>query len=282
MFSKGVKHMLLAGLFFSLMNVGVKFLENIPAIEIVFFRSMVTLCISVVMIYRLGLPFLGNNKPILILRGVFGLGALSLFFLSIQKLPFATAVTLQQLAPIFSSIFALFLLKERLRLPQWLFFAISFAGVVLMKGFNNDIPHLYFWVGVLSAVFSGLAYNMVRKLKDSDHPLVVVMYFPLVALPIAGVFSYFTWVQPQGWEWLILLGVGIATQIAQVNLTKALQLEELGKVSIVSYLSIVYALFIGAIFFEDHYNVLTILGIFLVVLGVLLNLWFTKEKKTSA
>ena len=279
MLSKGIRHMLVAGVFFTLMNFGVKYLENIPAIEIVFFRSIVSLVISAIMIKQMGLSFLGNNKIVLFLRGFFGVVALSLYFFTLQKLPFASAVTIMQLSPIFTTILAIFILKEVVKAPQWLFFLVSFVGVALIKGFNPDIPLKYFMLALLSTFFSALAYNMVRKLKDSDHPIVVVFYFPLVALPFAGILSYFQWVQPSWTEFLILLGIGIATQIAQVNMTKAMQLEELGKVSIVGYLTMVYALFIGAIFFKETYNWITLVGMGLVIAGVLLNLRFTRTKK---
>lgn len=281
MLSKGIKHMLVAGIFFSLMNVGVKYLDNIPAIEIVFFRSLVTLVISAVMIRLLGISFLGNNKVVLFLRGFFGVIALSLYFLCLQNMPLASAVTIMQLSPIFTTILAIFILKERVKLPQWAFFLISFLGVALIKGFDPEMPLLYFVLAILSAFISALAYNMVRKLKDSDHPLVVVFYFPLVAMPVAGLMTYFVWVQPEPIEWLILIGIGIATQIAQVNMTKALQMEEVGKVSIVRYLTIVYAIIIGYVFFKDDYGWITLLGISFVVFGVLLNLWYTQQKKES-
>lgn len=281
MLSKGIKHMLVAGVFFSLMNVGVKYLDNIPAIEIVFFRSLVTFIISAVMIKHLGISFLGNNKTVLFLRGFFGVIALSLYFLCLQKMPFASAVTIMQLSPIFTTIMAIFILKEKVQLPQWAFFLISFVGVALIKGFDPDMSLFYFMLAILVAFISALAYNMVRKLKDSDHPLVVVFYFPLVAMPVAGLMSYFKWVQPEPLEWVILIGIGIATQIAQVNMTKALQLEEVGKVSIVRYLTIVYAIIIGYVFFKDDYGWITLLGISLVVFGVILNLWFTKMKKEA-
>lgn len=281
MLSKGIKHMLVAGVFFSLMNVGVKYLDNIPAIEIVFFRSLVTLVISAIMIKRLGISFLGNNKVVLLLRGFFGVIALSLYFLCLQNMPLASAVTIMQLSPIFTTILAIFILKEKVKLPQWAFFLISFLGVALIKGFDPDMPLLYFVLAILSAFISALAYNMVRKLKDSDHPLVVVFYFPLVAMPVAGLMTYFVWVQPEPIEWLILIGIGIATQIAQVNMTKALQMEEVGKVSIVRYLTIVYAIIIGYVFFKDDYGWITLLGISFVVFGVLLNLWYTQQKKES-
>ena len=272
--------MLVAGVFFTLMNFGVKYLDNIPAIEIVFFRSMVSLVISAIMIKQMGLSFLGNNKTVLFLRGFFGVVALSLYFFTLQKLPFASAVTIMQLSPIFTTILAIFILKEVVKAPQWLFFLVSFAGVALIKGFNPDIPLKYFMIAICSSFVSALAYNMIRKLKDTDHPIVVVFYFPIVALPFASIFSYFQWVQPTWMELFILLGIGVATQIAQVNMTKAMQMEELGKVSIVRYLTVIYAIFIGAVFFKESYNWITLMGMGLVIAGVLLNLWFTRTRKS--
>jgi drug/metabolite transporter (DMT)-like permease len=233
------------------------------------------------MIYRLKLSFLGYNKAVLILRGLFGVMALFFYFDSLQNMPFASAVTIQQVSPIFTSILAIFILKEKVKLPQWFFYLISFLGVALIKGFNPDVPIKYFLMALASAVFSALAYNMVRKLKDSDHPLVVVFYFPLVSLPIAAVFTYLHWVQPSVIQFLVLLGVGISTQIAQVNLTKALQLEAMSKVSIFQYLTVIYALVIGAVFFKDSYSLMTIGGIVLVLLGVIANLRYSREKNSN-
>lgn len=67
----------------------------------------------------------------------------------------------------------------------------------------------------------------------------------------------------------------------EVNMTKALQMEEVGKVSIVRYLTIVYAIIIGYVFFKDDYGWITLLGISFVVFGVILNLWYTQQKKES-
>ena len=81
-----------------------------------------------------------------------------------------------------------------------------------------------------------------RRFRDTEKPLVIVFFFPLVAMPISGIYTIFHFVIPIGLDWLILLLIGISTQIAQINMTKALQLETMAKVSIVRYLTIVYAI----------------------------------------
>lgn len=277
MFSKGVQHMLVAGLFFSMMNLGVKFLNHIPAIEVVFFRCIISVIISYVMIKKAKISLLGNNKPILFLRGFFGVIALSLFFTTLQEMPLASAVTFQQLSPIFTAIFGIFLLKEKVKAPQWLFFLIAFGGVALIKGFDTNISNYHLLLALGSAVFAALAYNMVRLLKDTDHPLVVVLYFPLVATPFAGIYTYFNWVMPYKWEWLIILGIGVATQIAQVNMTKALQMEKVGTVTIVKYLTVIYAIFFGYTLFGEELITATVIGIIMIISGVVFNLFYSKK-----
>jgi drug/metabolite transporter (DMT)-like permease len=256
------------------MQVCVKLLDGFPVTELILFRSVISLVLSLFVIWRVGISPFGNNRKILILRGVFGVIALSMFFYTLQKLPIATAITIQYLSPIFTSLFAIWILREPMKNRQWLFFAISFLGIVVMKGLNTDIEFKYILIGVVSSIFSGLAYNMIRKVKGSDHPVIVVMYFPLIAIPVMSVFSLSYWKTPIGIEWLILLAMGVFTQIAQVYMTKAWQSEEANKVASLKYAGIVFALFFDFALFDIIPVWSTILGISLVLLGVVLNVKF--------
>lgn len=266
-----VKAMLLAGIFFAMMNVSVKYIPHIPAIEIILFRSVFSLLFSYFVLKSQGVYVFGNNKKLLITRGIVGSIGLISFFYTLQKIPLASAVTMQYLSPIFTSILGIFILKERVRPIQFLFFAISFAGVLVLQGFDPRVNLFYASIGIISALFSGLAYNVIRKLKNTEHPLVIIFYFPLVTLPFAAVVSYFGWVQPQGWDWVILLWIGICTQTAQYFMTLAYQNANVAKVSSLSYIGIVYALIFGFFFFGETFQLLSYLGMGLVLVGILLN-----------
>ncbi|MDF2159284.1 DMT family transporter [Algoriphagus sp. CAU 1675] len=264
--------MLLAGIFFALMNVSVKYIPHIPAIEIILFRSIFSLIFSYLVLKKQKVPVFGNNKKLLITRGIVGSIGLITFFYTLQKIPLASAVTIQYLSPIFTTILGIFLVKERVKPIQFLFFGISFAGVLVLQGFDTRVNLLYGSIGLISALFSGLAYNVIRKLKNTEHPLVIIFYFPLVTLPIATLISYFTWVQPMGWDWLILLWIGICTQTAQYFMTIAYQNANVSKVSSLSYLGILYALFFGFLLFGETFGLMSYVGMGLVLLGILLNL----------
>ncbi len=284
MLSRGVIYMLLATFIFAVMNVMVKYVTNIPAIEIILFRSIVSFFMSGVTLKLKKINPLGKNRGILFLRGLSGAIALIMFFTTLQHIPLASAVTLMFLGPIFTAILGVWIVKEKVYKWQWVFFAVSFAGIVMIKGFDPRVSPLMALLGVGAAFFSGVAYNMIRKLKTSEHPLVIIFYFPLVTLPIVGVYSYFNWVMPQGIEWALLLGIGVLTQLAQYYMTKSYQSEDLSKVANINFIGIIYALGFGYVLFDETFNLLTYLGMTCVMLGVILNVIYKnkKDKKNEA
>lgn len=277
MVSKGVGYMLLATLLFTCMNVFVKLVDHIPAVEVIFFRSLISLLISFGLLKSQKVSVLGNNRKLLLLRGAAGAVALVLIFITLQNIPLASAVTLQFLTPIFTTLLGIFLVKERVTFWQFIFFGLAFVGVVLVKGFDPRISTYYLILGAGGAFFSGLAYNIIRKLNTSEHPLVIIFYFPMVTVPLSLFWVITDWVQPRGIDWLYLGLIGLLTQVAQFFMTKSYQLEELSKVSSLNFIGIVYALGLGYLVFGETFNTLTYVGMMLVLAGVILNVQYKKR-----
>jgi len=273
--------MLLSTFIFAVMNVLIKYVPNIPAIEIILFRSIVSFLMSGIALKSQRVPLLGNNKKILLFRGLAGALALMMFFTTLQEIPLASAVTLMFLGPIFTAILGMWIVKEKVAWVQWLFFGLSFGGILMIKGFDPRVSPEMTLLGVGAAFFSGIAYNMIRKLKTSEHPLVIIFYFPLVTLPIVGIYSVFHWVWPVGIEWLVLLAIGVLTQIAQYFMTKSYQSEELSKVANLNFIGIIYALGFGYVLFEETFNLLTYVGMTLVMVGVVLNVVYKQRKQKA-
>ncbi len=280
--SEGVRLMLISAFLYAVLNALVKDLGGrIPAVEVVFFRAIISLAMSVVLLRRQKIPMWGNNKPVLLLRGVLGTLALILLFTTYQKMRLATATTIHYLSPIFTILIATVVLKERLHRLQILFFLISFLGVVFIRGFDDQINPFYLGIGIVSAFLAGGAYNCIRYLRHTEHPLVIVLYFPFVAMPVAGLASYYWagWVMPEGVEWLKLLGIGVCTQVAQVMMTKAYQQAASSAVAGVTYSGIIYAILFGVFIFGESYKWVSYLGIGIVMLGVILNVLFPTLRK---
>ena len=195
------------------------------------------------------------------------------FFWSIKLLPFATAVSLRYLAPIFAGILAIFFLKERITLLQWGCFLMAFIGVVLLKGFDPRVSLLGLSVILFSALLSGVVFNLIRKIGQGDHTLIIVNYFMFIAMMVGLIFSIFNWVQPQPHELLILLSLGIFGFVGQVFMTKAYQIASIGTVAPFKYLESVFALLVGWVWFGEKYSLFALLGIVLILAGMILNVF---------
>ncbi len=258
-------------------------IQHYPAHELVLARSIVSFAMSFAIIKYRKIPVFGRNKKWLLIRGFAGTIALTLFFYTFQHMPMAIATIIQYLAPIFTVILALILLKEKVKTIQWLFILLSFSGVGLiafdkfMGNPNIDFSFFHIGVGVISAVFSGLAYTAVIKLKKTDAPITIVLYFPMIAIPLMTIFCFWSFTFPSGIEWLFLLILGIFTQFAQIFLTKALHLGSAATITPFQYLGAIYMFLIGYFVFDEKLSLIVNIGIVLVLSGVLLNTIFGKR-----
>lgn len=293
---KGILYLLAATFTFSLVNLGVKLLSHpndvvpgtqaYPVHELVFFRSVISLSICMTIVRWRGIPFFGVNHRWLLIRGLSGATGLFMLFMTIQHMPLAIATTIQYLSPVFTIVLAIFLLGERVKMIQWLFFLISLGGAVVISYDPTNTEAVNPWwilIGIVSAFFSGLAYNAIMKCRTTDHPVTVVMYFPLVASPVMLVLCFTSgFVVPRGIEWVLLLLIGLLTQIAQVCMTRAFNADSASTVAPLKYLGSIYAALMGFYLFHETLGLISSLGIGMIILGVLLNTWFKKRKEIRA
>lgn len=281
--TKGVKSILIATLFFSAMNVIVKMLAHIPAVELALFRSVFTLVTCYIIIRKLGLTVFGNNNSLLYLRGLFGTVSLIFFFKSVHYLPLATATLVHYITPFFTTFFGFLFLKEKFYKIQWFFLIICFGGILITqhdKGIFNtfNIHNSGLLFGLGASVAAAGAYNCIRKISASYNPNVIMIYFPLMAIPICSITLAFTggFVLPSINDWFWILLMAILTQAAQYYLTVAYQNEKVGNIAVFSNLGIVYAVINGIIFFNEIPSFNSWIGIVIVVSGIFLNLFSDK------
>jgi len=271
--------MFLSTLAFFLANICVKQVAHIPAMETVFFRCTIASVFCFIGLHRAKADWKGTNHTQLLLRGVFGTTALFLFFITLQNIPLASAMTIQYLSPIFTTVIAIFFLRESVPKLQWLFYALAFSGVLLIERSDARISPFYLAIGIISAFCSGMAYNLVRSMKGKEHPLTVVLHFQLIGVVVGFISLFFDWRTPAGWDWLYLFLVGVFAQTGQIFLTNALQKERVASVAIVNYSGLIYALLAGSILFAEQQSAVSLAGMLLVVFGVLLSVVYSNRKR---
>lgn len=274
--------MLLSSLGFALMGASVKAVSQygIPLMEIVIARALVSLVISYVDVKRKGIAVRGHNKLLLSARGVVGAAALICVYYSVTTLPLAEATVLQYLHPVFTALLAFMLLGERVQMSTMICILLSITGLVVMVkpdlffAAEVELPLFSVIAALLGAFGSAVAYVIVRRLSQTEDSSVIILYFPLIALPAALILSGGELVMPDSYALMLLILVGIFTQIGQVGLTKAMQHEAASKATAFSYIQVILSMLLGWFAFSELPSLWTLLGGGLIVIGALINvLW---------
>lgn len=269
--SRGVLYMVVSALGFSTMSLLVKLASaRLPTGEIVLARAVITLALSYAMVRRAGLDPWGSQRGRLVLRGVLGFCGLSSYYLALALLPLADATTLHHTTPLLTTLLAWRVLGEPIGRATAVALVCGFAGVWLIahpSGAGLAPAGVAIVLG--SAMCSATAYVTVRTLVRTEHPLVVVFYFPLVATPLAIPWAAASWVTPQPLDLVLLAGIGISTQVGQVFLTKGLAVERAGRASSVGYLQIVFAMAWQLVIFGVAPTEMTLIGAALIIVGTL-------------
>ena len=271
--SPGLRYMAAGAFFFALMSALVKVAgTRLPTMEVVFARSVVVLAISALVLRRAGVSPRGNRRGVLLLRGGLGFVALSAFYYAVIHLPLADATVIQYTNPVFTALLAALLIGEGLRKREVSLALLSLVGVVVMVrpgflfgGGVPGLPPLAAGAALVGAVFSAAAYVAVRFLGRTENPVVIVYWFALVSAVGSLPFLLADFVRPTGWEWLVLLGVGVTTHLGQVFLTMGLREERAGRAMAVAYLQIVFAAVWGLLLFAEVPDRWTVLGAGLIV-----------------
>jgi len=283
--SRGAILMMLSALAFSAMTVLVKLAgERLPSQEIVVARAIVSLVLSGTMLARAGVSPWGEARGWLWLRGLLGFAGLSCVYAAVTHLPLAEATVLQYLHPAITAILAGIFLGEAISRRIVLGTIVSLAGVALVArpallfGARADaLDPFYVAVALGGAMCSAAAYVVVRKLSQAgEHPLVIVFYFPFVTVPAAlpTLWGHFVW--PEGHEWWLLLGIGVATQIGQVSLTRGLALLPAAHGTALSYTQVVFAAIWGVLIFGERPDGVSIAGGLLVISSAL---WLSRTAR---
>lgn len=262
--------MLLSAFCFALMNLCVRMLPGIPAHEAVFFRALGMTLIGVVLIRQAGIRPWGTHHRELVLRSIFGMMGLTSYFYTLKNMPLASAVTLQYLSPVFSTLLAIKMLGEPVAVKRWAYFSLCLIGVLLVKGFDTRVALPMLGLSLFSAFCSGVAYNHVRSMRGREHPYVILFYFSGLNFLVMAPYTLTHWVQPIGIEWFWLALMGVFTHLAQLMLTKALQSEKMAVVAPLNYTGVLYALGFGWLLFGESIGPLALAGMALIVIGVVL------------
>ncbi len=278
--TRGFLIMVAATLVFSIMNVMVKFMlttRGFHSMETVFFRSLFGWIFVATLLKSRNLPLMGPRPKLLAFRGFLGFMGLSCYYFAMRHLTLADTVILNKLSPVFVMIFAYFFLKERLTKLHLVVLAAALFGIFHVIQPQLDFAATAGFLGLASAVFSGMAYVVVKKLAvDHRSPQIVLAFLTMAAI-LSFPFLIGRFQMPSLLEWLIFIAIGFTSSIAQILMTRAYALGSPTPVSIASYGVVIFSAVLGFMFFGELQNPQALAGT-IIVLGSLTALPFLKTR----
>jgi len=275
---RGAALALVAGAFcFSLMTVCVKQLHGrLPVAEVVLGRALLSVVLSGLLVRRAGLDPWGQRRGLLAVRGLVGTAALFAVYVGVMRLPLAAATVLQYLYPAITALLAWRWLGEKPGGRLGLGVAVGWLGVLLVArpfglGGMAPLPPLGVAVAVVGALLTAVAYVSVRELGRSEHPQVIVLWFPMVSIPVSLPLVLLDPVRPSLVELGWLVGVGLFTQLGQIGLTHGLVRLSAAQATSISYGQVGFAALWGWLLFGERVDPWTLAGGGLILSSILLS-----------
>ena len=260
--SRALAWMTFSSLCFALMAAMVKLAGPVPVITKVFFRDLVTLGITT------GIALHTRRNPLgptpyrkrLLLRAVCGVGGVYFYFLALGGLTLADATLLNKTAPFFVAVFAVLILKEPFTPALIPALVVAFGGALLVIKPSLGSAALPALAGLVSGLFSGLAYVLVRSLKGKAEPNRIIFTFSLVSCGISLPFFLLDPPDPTWGQWLALAGTGVFAAGGQFGLTFAYNHGPASRISIFTYLHVLFALAVGFVLWGERPDTLSLVG----------------------
>jgi len=251
--------------------------KRIPIYELVLFRSLLSLIITLFIINLKNIYPWGKNRPLLILRGVLGTVALVCIFYAIRNMPLSISTVIQYTYPIFISIFAGIFIDEKITRNIIFALIIGWIGILIilnpiqLSNINVEIEKVSISVAFLGAICTALAYVTVKKLSFTEDVYVIIEYFPLVSFITLLPIVLINWVTPNWSELVWIIGIGLFTQLGQTFLTIGLKNLPASEASTINYLQVLFGSIWGILFFSEMININFLLGASLVLLGTIIS-----------
>ena len=254
---------------FSIMDLIVKWSDSYPLGQVLFFRGFFGLVIYFFLIPRERLKnfYYTKRAGLHFLRCLFGLIALISIFIALRNLPLATVVSISFAAPIFTTIFSIFFLTEKVGFYRWLAVIVGFIGIVIISEPGFSSLNLYFIFPIIFCL--GLSYVAIaiRQLSTTEPVWLIALNFS-AAITIVSFFTIpFGWIMPNLNDLILLSFIGIFGGFANLWLSQSYKFSEVSLVTPLKYLALVFAIIFGYFIWNEIPSIKTLVGALLVIIS---------------
>ena len=252
---------------FSIMDLIVKWSDDYPLGQVIFFRGFFGIVLYYFVIPKERIrDFYFTRRPLLhFSRCFFGLAALLSIFTALRNLPLATVVSISFAAPIFTTIFSIFFLSERVGYFRWLAVFIGFIGILIISEPGLSSLNFYYIFPVIFVLGMSYVAISIRQLSSTEPVWLISLFFS-AAITIAGLLTLpFGWIMPSFYDLTLLSMIGFFGGVANLWLSQSYKFSEVSLVTPLKYLALVFAIVFGYLIWGEVPSGKTLIGAILVI-----------------
>ena len=268
----GFLYMFLSICAFSIMDVIVKWSVDYPIGQVLFFRGFFGIIFYFFVIPRDRFHnfYVTKRAGLHFLRCFSGLIALVAIFIALRSLPLATVVSISFAAPIFTTIFSIFLLHEKVGIYRWLAVIIGFIGILVITEPGISSLNIYYIFPIIFCL--GLSYVAIaiRQLSTTEPVWLISFYFSLSITLLSFLTIPYGWVMPDFKDFLILSMIGIFGGVANLWLGQSYKYSEVSLVTPLKYLALLFAIIFGYFIWNEIPTIKTLFGALLVIASTMI------------
>ncbi len=263
----GFLYMFLSVCAFSIMDLIVKWSDDYPLGQVIFFRGFFGIVLYYFVIPKERIrDFYFTKRPLLhFSRFFFGVAALLSIFTALRNLPLATVVSISFAAPIFTTIFSIFFLSERVGYFRWLAVFIGFIGILIISEPGLSSLNVYYIFPVIFVLGMSYVAISIRQLSSTEPVWLISLFFS-AAITIAGLLTLpFGWIMPSFYDLTLLSMIGFFGGVANLWLSQSYKFSEVSLVTPLKYLALVFAIVFGYLIWGEVPSGKTLIGAILVI-----------------
>ena len=254
--------MILALLMFTIMGICIRLsAENLPVIEVVFFRNFLAVLILLPLISRDGFSTLRMQRPrLFFLRAAVGTVGMFCGFTALTLIPLAEATALNFTTPLFVTIGAVVFLGEVIKVRRIFAICTGFLGtlIILQPGVTNISLGSIF--ALINALTIAMASIIVKLLTRTETQNAIVTWMVLLQVPLCLLPSLLVWQWPDFITWIFLWGVALTGTIAHICFTRACSLVDITALQPLEFIKLPFAVILAWIIFEEWPGLWTWVG----------------------
>lgn len=240
--------------------------EGLHPFQVVFFRNILGLAMMAPFIFRGGFSVLHTRRlPLHLLRALSFFGGMVTWFWALPHIPLVDAITLYFISPIFITILAALVLRERVRARRWSAVAVGFIGalIVLRPGVSSvDWPQLLI---IANAMFWSLSAIVMRIVGRTDSASTIVAHMFIWVTPLSAIPAFLVWQDPPIESLFWVLGVAVTSTCGHLALARSFTCAEASVIMPFDYTQLLFAAIIGYVVFHEIPDLATFIGAALIM-----------------